>query len=77
MMAYCKDCGAIRPAGRDDPVCIPCGNSGHWSRLVTSHDDRIKRIANFQAFYDKHGFTVEQIANIPHFQRLLHPPAGV
>ena len=74
---YCIACGKFRPKGRTESDCIPCLNTGHISRLVSSEQDRRRRITLWAAFYGEQDFTRKQIKSIPSFQRLLYPPKPV
>jgi len=68
--AFCPACAKRRPADSTASTCIPCANAGHKYRIVETEQDRLSRIQAWTSFYDLHGYSKSERAEIPHFANL-------
>lgn len=65
MIPFCPGCRKVPPVRIvDKGVCVSCLNRGHWVRLVVSEEDRQARIRLWTDFYNKHGYTPSEQAEL-------------
>lgn len=67
---FCPVCGEIRPKDKNDSMCIPCANKGHYYRLIVDESDRLSSLTKWIVFWSKQEFTSDQIKKIPTYINL-------
>ena len=73
-VAYCVQCGSVRPTDMTTSDCVPCYNTGHHCRLVAGQKDRLDRIARWYDFFKEHGYSAKDLRRVPMWMNLIYPP---